>query len=197
MNPLFPNLRRIAAGVAVALGSLSTVSHCADPSATPAPATQRAISVLPEEYQILLTRNIFCRHGNPRAAAAMVNAAASQPAQALVLRGVVHEDEGYVAVFEDLATNQIQHIRAGEAVAGLMVSRITMRGVELSSPAKLQAVAIGENLAGEAVVAPPVVEQPTAAAPTPGEPSSAEPLPAAIQANAVIRIQDAIKVPGG
>ena len=112
--------------------------------------------------------------------------------QNFVLRGVVHQEDGFVAIFEDPATNQVQRIRAGDALGGATVSRITLRGVELSSPAKLQAVAIGENLAGETVV-PPVVEQPTADAPTPAEPSSAEPSPAAVQANAANRIQDAEK----
>ena len=146
---------------------------------------------MPEQYHILLKRSIFCRPGDPRAAAfALSAAAAAQLSQSLVLRGVVRQEEEFVAIFEDPATNQVQRIHAGDALGGATVGRITLRGVELSSPAKLQAVAVGENLAGETVAAPPVVEVEVAAsAQAPAAATTAEPQPpAVVDPDALIRL---------
>src|SRR6185437_10251970 len=81
-------------------------------------------------------------------------------------RGVVLDDAGYVALFENPTTHQTQNAREGDMLDGGMIMHLTLHGFEFAVGEKKSEVAIGQNLQGE-TVAPPVLPNPTAVAATP------------------------------
>lgn len=147
------------------------------PDAAPAPAFHyRTLpkAPYPAAFQILQTRSIFARGGT--AGGAGPGAPAASPLQAMALRGVVRDEEGrYTAIVEETTTHQVQSLAEGSPLAGGHVSGISLHGLRFDLGGKSVAVAVGENLTGQATAA--LVAQ--APATQPGEAAQAGPEAAA------------------
>lgn len=118
-------------------------------------------SELPDEYQVIISRNMFIRERQqPREPSTQpvvnrpVETPPDIPERRFVLRGVVLEEEGIRAYFEN-ASGQIMKISPGDAIATGYISQIMIDTVTYTlADGEVRQIEIGQNLEGTRVSAP-------------------------------------------
>lgn len=118
-------------------------------------------SDLPEEYQVIASRNMFLRERQrPREPSTQpvvtrpIETPPDIPEKRFVLRGVVLEEEGIRAYFEN-GSGQIIKISPGDPIATGHVSQIMIDTVAYMMPdGEVRQIEIGQNLEGMRVSAP-------------------------------------------
>lgn len=105
-----------------------------------------------DDYQILITRNIFSRDRSPqRPTQIAVPPPLPRPENpAFVLTGVTVCGEVRTAFFENNQTGETVQVSTGGTVGGGTVASISLDSVEYSSGGATRKIAVGENLAGVA-----------------------------------------------
>jgi hypothetical protein len=130
------------------------------------PATQAAAvarPVLPGEFAILQTRNVFA-HGAPK----VVGPGAGGPGANFVLKGVVEADGLFTAFIEDKSGKRVTSVASGGAIAVGRIKSINLDAIEYESAGNARRIEVGQNLNGEVV--PPTPTTKPAAGPPPGAP---------------------------
>ncbi|GIW76874.1 MAG: hypothetical protein KatS3mg104_1937 [Phycisphaerae bacterium] len=115
-------------------------------------------SDIPEEYQVIVSRNIFLRERQrPREPSTQpvvirpVETPPDVPERRFVLRGVVLEDEGIRAYFEN-GSGQIVKVSPGNPIATGYISQIMIDTVTYVLPdGEVRRIEIGQNLEGTRV----------------------------------------------
>jgi hypothetical protein len=190
--------------VAIALWAMGGLrSDHAGEVPTTRPASVPPSHAMPEQFNVLTTRSIFARNG-----IAIVRSKTMPVAgPGLALRGVVLDDGGYVAIFEDAITHQTQNVREGASFGGGSIRNLTLHGFDYVAAERRVTVAIGQNLQGE-FVAPPAVPKPTVVAEAPAAAAKdtaapeTPPAPDAISAAAIVegmpmKMTNVVVVPAG
>jgi hypothetical protein len=139
------------------------------PASQPAPpATQAATQptariVLPPEFAIFQTRNVFA-HGKGGASAA----GPAGPEAGFILRGVVQAEDRLIAFVEDKAGNRVIEVTSGQAIARGKVVAVNLDGFEYQGVGGVKQIKVGQDLSGQ--IAPPTpTSKPAAPKPAPGE----------------------------
>jgi hypothetical protein len=122
--------------------------------------------VLPGEFAILQTRNVFA-HGAPKAA----GPGAGGPGANFVLKGVVEADGQFTAFIEDKSGKRVTSVASGGAIAVGRIKSINLDAIEYESAGNARRIEVGQNLNGE-VVPPTPTTKPAAGPPPPGTPGA-------------------------
>ena len=108
-----------------------------------------------DRYRIVVDRNVFSRtRGRPGPARAVVARPVFQPKSPVVLRGIARRGDEHVAFIEDTGTKKTWKVKAGDALAGGRVQRITLDRVEVDRAGRTVAIQVGSSLDGTPVLAP-------------------------------------------
>lgn len=102
-------------------------------------------------FDIILKRNIFSRQRMPaRRAEQAVRVAppAPNPESYYVLRGVVQENDEFIAFIEDTQTNTVLRLRRGDRVARGTIKTLTLDGLEYQMEEKTTVVRMGLDFEG-------------------------------------------------
>lgn len=106
-----------------------------------------------DNYRVLVEQNIFSRQRG-RALRRDEEKPRERPAPALesyfVLRGVVRQNEEYVAFLEDTRMGETVRARAGDGIARGRVKSLTLDNIEFEMDANSITVGIGDSLQGKA-----------------------------------------------
>jgi hypothetical protein len=104
------------------------------------------------DYRIIWERNVFLstRRAAPVRVPGTRTPQPSDPRSNWVLRGVLAQHGGYVAIFENTASGQTMLVRPGDELLGSSVSRITLDGVVLDGKDR---VTVGSTMLGARPVA--------------------------------------------
>ena len=104
-----------------------------------------------EKYQIILQRNIFSQQRGPvrrmredRPRPVITR----NPESYLVLKGIVQEDDTFIAFIEDTRTNTALKCHAGDSVARGVVKNFTLDSIEYQLGDQTTKVTIGHDLEG-------------------------------------------------
>ena len=141
------------------------------PTAT-APAQDRPAPMDPS-FTVLLERSMFSKDGRSRTAAPPPSTAPAappvrvlSPEQSNVFRGVLCPDEEYVAFIQNVQTDQVSVLKAGDEIAGGRIVAITLDTLNYASGGKVLEIRLGQNLAGETAAAGTTASTSTTAAAT-------------------------------
>ncbi len=101
-----------------------------------------------EHYEILIERNMFSRSRGQRSQPeeAEVVRAAPSPERFVLLRGVLRQDDEFIAVLEDMRSGGLIRARVGDEVVRGRVDRITLDGIRYVRDEAQVEVGIGDNL---------------------------------------------------
>ncbi|MBM4016954.1 MAG: hypothetical protein FJ288_01285 [Planctomycetes bacterium] len=143
------------------------------PAGPPGPPTASPPAARPsqwESYRVLSERNMFLRN---RASPASRRPAPTAPPAAppaatgddrIVLTGIVHQGEDYVAFFEDTRTGKTAPSQIGAALGRGRLAAITLDAVQYACDGNTTRIAIGSNLSGAAASLPKPAAPPSAPA---------------------------------
>jgi hypothetical protein len=120
-----------------------------EPTATVGPAT--AVQNSWSRYQIILQRNIFSRQRGPIRQRRARNRAivTRNPESYLVLKGLVQEDDTFIAFVENTQNNTVLTLREGDSIARGTVKKFTLDSIEYYLEGKAINVTLGRDLEGE------------------------------------------------
>ena len=111
-----------------------------------------------DEFKVLLDRSIFARTGTAASAARAATTSTApaappplSPEQAVVFRGVLAQDNEYIAFAENLNTAQLMILRTGDDVARGKIVAITLDTMAYGTGGDIKVVHVGHNLVGELV----------------------------------------------
>lgn len=156
------------------------------PTAPPvgAPATQPAPTgpPVPEEYALLMTRNVFLR-GPPKPAGPP---AGGGPEANLGLKGVISEDGSFTAFVEEIAAKRTLRLKAGDPVGAGRVKSISIGSMEYEAGGKSLVIQVGHNLLGMPLPppAPPTTAPAQQQPPPQGQPVPGQPVPPGVPGGA-------------
>jgi hypothetical protein len=119
------------------------------------------VSILPDDYKILQTRNIFAHGRGGRGAGG--RGGPGSPEASLVFRGVVKAESSFVAFFEDMAGKRGVQVAVGEPVGNGRIKSIDLDSIMYEVDGSARKIDIGQNLNGE-TPPPPAPPTPPAAA---------------------------------
>jgi hypothetical protein len=106
-----------------------------------------------DNYRVLVEQNIFSRQRG-RALRRDDDKPKERPAPALesyfVLKGIVRQNEEYVAFLEDTRIGETVRARAGDSIARGRVKNLTLDNIEFEMDANSITVEIGDSLQGKA-----------------------------------------------
>jgi len=103
------------------------------------------------KYQVILQRNIFSRQRGPirqRLAAPARPVVTRNPESYLLLKGIVHEDDTFIAFVEDTQDNMVLWLREGDDIARGTVKNFTLDSIEYQLEDRTIIVAVGRDLEG-------------------------------------------------
>jgi hypothetical protein len=180
--------RAICLPVCAALVLMLTAT--AWPEAAPAPETAaKPETAAPPDpwakYQIILDRNIFSRQRGPvrrpgeDAEAGPV--AVPNPETHFILKGVVQENNEFIAFIEDTQAGTVLRLRRDDRIARGAIKALTLDGIDYQLEERTTAVKLGYDLEGNLgpVSVPAVVSQPAPTAPAAAAQSGGATRPAA------------------
>jgi hypothetical protein len=98
-------------------------------------------SLLPPEYAILNTRNLF---GPPHAAPA----GPAGPEAGFVFKGVIQSGSAYTAFIEQVNSKQVMQLSVGDPIARGKIKSIDLDGIEYAVGADSHRITVGQNLMG-------------------------------------------------
>lgn len=108
-----------------------------------------------DNYRVLVEQNIFSRQRG-RALRRDDDKPKERPAPALesyfVLKGIVRQNEEYVAFLEDTRMGETVRARAGDSIARGRVKNLTLDNIEFEMDANSITVEIGDSLQGKAPI---------------------------------------------
>jgi len=109
-----------------------------------------------EHYEILIERNMFSRSRGQgkQSEEAEVARAAPSPERFVLLRGVLRQDDEFIAVLEDMRSGQLIRARVGDEVVRGRVERITLDGLRYVRDEAQVDVGIGANLEASGTAGP-------------------------------------------
>jgi hypothetical protein len=102
-------------------------------------------------YRIVLQRNIFSRQRGPvRRTEERVErpVVIPNPESYFRLRGITQEDGAFVAFLEDMRTNTVLRVRAGDSVARGVVKALDLDSLEYQLDEQTITVSMGQDLEG-------------------------------------------------
>jgi hypothetical protein len=134
-----------------------------------------------EKFGVITQRNIFLRNrSRPRSEndgpRRDPRPAPRKAEQALILTGIVQEDERLIAFIENVDTGATHRVGLGEAIAAGKITAMAFDAAEFEMAGKRIRVEVGHNLEGG------VAEAPTISATTQGTSSPSDAAVAAIEA---------------
>jgi hypothetical protein len=103
------------------------------------------------KYEIILQRNIFSRQ---RGGVRQRQAAQARPVitrnreSYLILKGIVQQDNTFIAFVEDTQNSNILKLREGDSIAGGTVKNFTLDSIEYQLQEKTVSVTVGRDLEG-------------------------------------------------
>ncbi len=123
----------------------SQAAEVADPNATVNPNSWESFS------NIILKRNIFSRTRMPYRERPVVQEAprvTRNPEAYYVLKGVVQENDQFIAFIEDTQGGTVLRLKRGDAVARGAIKTVTLDGIEYQMEDKTTVVRLGLDLEG-------------------------------------------------
>jgi len=126
-------------------------------------------------YQIILQRNIFSRQRGPiRQRRARTRPVVTRnPESYLLLKGIVQQDDAFIAFIEDTQSNRVLRLREGDSVARGTVKNFSLDSIEYQLEDKTISVAIGRDLeGGQGTLPMNRLLELSAATPTPSDPNA-------------------------
>ncbi len=152
-------------------------------------------------FDIILKRNIFSRQRTSvrrmeetRESGPVVT---PNPESYYLLKGVVQENDDFIAFIEDTQSGTVLRLRRGDPVARGTIKTLTLDGLEYRMEDKTVVVRLGFDLEGgrAAVATGPMMELPAASVPPPpatGRPAPAQPstAPSGAEADILKRLME-------
>ncbi len=135
-------------------GQAGRITKQAEPSPAPAPMARRPRSERGEQwakYNLILDRNIFSRtrEGPRREESRDVRpTVVPNPESYFLLKGVVQENNQFIAFVEDKRTGTVLRLREGDTVARGLVKSLTLDGLQYQFEDKAILVSLGSDLEG-------------------------------------------------
>jgi len=114
---------------------------------------------LPDDYHVLLKRNLFTVGSRPQISARYSRA--TLPEDQFVLRGILHQSGRYTALIEDLSTRRVSRVVAGDTVARGTLRQVSFDGLEYQADGRPLQISIGQKLSGVAMADPVIAARPT------------------------------------
>jgi hypothetical protein len=167
------------------------------------PAPRRAVQDEQwKKYDIILTRNMFSRQRiPPRRPEDMVERPKfiPNPESYFLLKGIVQENNQFIAFVEDKQTGVVLRLRQGDHVARGEVKSLTLDGLEYQFQDKATPVSMGFDLEGRhgAVTASDLANFTPTATPAGSTSSGSSPAPSADEAEILKRLMEQRKQQGG
>jgi hypothetical protein len=121
-------------------------------------------SLLPQEYAILQTRNVF-GHGPGHGGKGR-----GGPEAAFVFKGTVLAGKNFTAFIEDMSDKNVVQAAVGDPVARGRIKSIDLDAIQYEVAGDSRRIEVGQNLNGEAVQPPPPTSQPSGPPATNGPP---------------------------
>jgi hypothetical protein len=103
------------------------------------------------KYQIILERNIFSQQRGPvrqRQAAQARPVITRDRESYLILKGIIQQDNTFIAFVEDTQNNSILKLHEGDSIARGVVKNFTLDSIEYQLQDKTFSVAVGRDLEG-------------------------------------------------
>jgi hypothetical protein len=116
----------------------------ADPNAPASPNSW-------ESFDVILKRNIFSRSRMPyreRPAVQETPRVMRNPEAYYMLKGVVQEDDQFIAFIEDTQSGSVLRLKQGDSVARGTIKTVTLDGIEYQMEDKTTVVRLGLDLEG-------------------------------------------------
>jgi hypothetical protein len=133
-------------------GQAGRITRRAEPS--PAPAARRPRNERGEQwakYNIILDRNMLSRNrvpSRPQEVVAEPPKRVPDPESYLLLKGIVQEDNRFLAFVEDKRTGTVLRLREGDSVARGTIKSLNLDGLQYQYQDKTISVGIGSDLEG-------------------------------------------------
>ncbi len=149
-----------------------------------------------EKYQIILQRNIFSQQRGPirRVREERPRPVITRnPESYLVLKGIVQENNTFIAFIEDTRTNTAVEYHAGDSVARGVVKNFTLDSIEYQLDNKATQVTVGHDLeGGQGTIPMNRLLQMSAASSPPSDPNAptATPTPSGDEAEILKRLME-------
>ena len=157
LHERLPRAALLAAGLCLWAGGSAWVARAQ--TQPPAPSSDRP-PPMAKPYTVLLERSFFSKDGRsrsvPRSTTTVTTAPAVKPLtpeQATVFRGVLCPDDEYVAFIQNVQSDQVSVLKAGDEIAGGRIAAITLDTLNFATGGKVHEIRVGQNLAGETVAA--------------------------------------------
>ncbi len=135
-------------------GPAGRITKQAEPTRAPAPLARRPRSERGEQwakYNLILDRNIFSRTRQgpqPERKEDDRPRPALNPESYFLLKGVVQEDNQFLAFVEDKRTGTVLRLREGDTVARGLVKSLNLDGLQYQFQDKIIPVGMGSDLEG-------------------------------------------------
>jgi type II secretory pathway component PulC len=161
-----------------------------------APERSDAVQNSWEKYQIILQRNIFSQQRGPirRSREERPRPVITRnPESYLVLKGIVQENNTFIAFIEDTRTNTAVEYHAGDSVARGVVKNFTLDSIEYQLDNKATQVTVGHDLeGGQGTIPMNRLLQMSAASSPPSDPNAATatPTPSGDEAEILKRLME-------
>jgi len=143
-----------AATAAPKEGQAGRITKPAESAPAPAPTARRARNDRGEQwakYNLIVDRNMFSRtRQGPQSERAVDDRpkVAPNPESYFLLKGVVQEDNHFIAFVEDKRTGSVLRLREGDTVARGLVKSLTLDGLQYQFQDKATTVTLGSDLEG-------------------------------------------------
>lgn len=137
-----------------------------------------------DEYGVISERNMFVKdrvrgrgdgEGSSTQPTTRPTEAPLTPEESYILRGVVYENDAFLAYFENLNTSRIEAVSIGSELAQVRIVDIALDAVELNKDGQTQWISIGRDLRGSPARAYSATAGTGAAPATGTAPSTADP----------------------
>ena len=118
---------------------------------------QRAADGFTERYGMLVESNMFLRDRRTASPEPSTQPSAPPPSpeQTMMLTGIVFEDGGFRAYFENLRESRVVRVSPGDAIATGHVSAILIDALEYFAGSESRWIEIGQDLTGKAAAVAP------------------------------------------
>lgn len=113
---------------------------------------------LPDKYEALIRRNLFAVGRMASLPRYRQGQEPPRPEDQFVLRGIMHQSGQFTALIEDLSTQQIRRLQAGEALATGVLSEVSFDGLRYRCQGNDTRVVVGQKLSGSMAVDPVVAK---------------------------------------
>ena len=137
-------------------GQTGRITKPAEPSPAPQPGERRPSPRTNRgeqwaKYNLILDRNMFSRQrvpSRPQEAAAERPRVMPNPESYFLLKGVVQENNQFIAFVEDKRTGSVLRLREGDTVARGLVKSLNLDGLQYQFQDKAIPVSLGSDLEG-------------------------------------------------